>query len=100
LQQFITTRFILHGSREIDWDRTACSKHLETNVVSCNNEIKDLAKMLLYNGELSFHMAFEIRDQLLSLVSANQSISKTTRDWFYKCFGDDEGMKVRVWCTL
>ena len=56
--------------------------------------------MLLYNQELSFHMAFEIRDELLGLVLKNLNVSKTTKDWFVKCFGDDEGMKVRVWCTL
>jgi hypothetical protein len=56
--------------------------------------------MLLYNGELSFHMAFEIRDELLGLVIANQNILKNTKDWFFKCFSDDEGMKVRVRCTL
>ncbi len=55
--------------------------------------------MLLYSRELSFHMAFEIRDQLIALVMAS-TMDKTTKDWFVKCFGDDEGMKVRIWCTL
>jgi hypothetical protein len=92
--------FNSHFFREIDWDRTACSKHLETNVVSCSTEIKDLSKLLLYNRDLSFHMAYEIRDELLSLVLRSQNISKTTKDWFIRHFSTDEGMAVRVRCTL
>jgi hypothetical protein len=51
---------------------------------------------LLYGRNITIHMAYEIRDVLLSLVSKSSSISVKTRDWFTKTFGSDQGMMVSV----
>ena len=61
--------------------------------------MKEPAMDLLYGRNISIHMAYEIRDTLLSLVSTC-SISIKTREWLQKAFGSDEGMMVSVKCTL
>jgi hypothetical protein len=50
---------------------------------------------LLYARSISRHMAFDIRDEVLQSV-LKSSLSSTTKDWFTKTFGSDEGMRVSV----
>jgi len=82
--------------RDVRLKRTACAKHNEANITSCPSELKEPAMELLYARNISIHMAYEIRDSLLSSVSANANISSTTKEWFIKTFGSDEGMMVSV----
>lgn len=87
----------LHSCRDIDLEgRTACAKHLETNVTSCSTEIKELSGDLLYGRCLSIHMACDTRDTLLSLVLISPTISQTTKAWFQKTFGSEEGMQTNT----
>jgi hypothetical protein len=51
---------------------------------------------LLYGRNITIHMAYEIRDTLLSLASKSSSTTDKTRDWLTKTFGSDEGMVVSV----
>jgi hypothetical protein len=51
---------------------------------------------LLYGRNISIHMAYEMRDALISLATSSTSISSKTRDWIVKTFGSDEGMTVSV----
>ncbi len=86
----------LHSCRNIDFEgRTACAKHLETNVASCPADIKELACNLLYGRCLSIHMAYETRDELIRKV-AESSLCQTTKNWFGKTFNCDEGMKTNT----
>lgn len=51
---------------------------------------------LLYGRSISIHMAYEIRDALLVLISTNANVSNKTKEWFMRTFGSDDSMKVSV----
>ena len=83
--------------RNCNLDRTACAKHLETNITSCPSSIKEPTMELLYGRCVTIHMAYAIRDVILSaLHSTSCTLSKKTKDWFTATFGTDEGMRVSV----
>lgn len=83
--------------RNYNLDRTACAKHLETNITSCPTNIKEPTMELLYGRCVTIHMAYAIRDAILSdLHRPLCTLSKKTKDWFTATFGTDEGMRVSV----
>ena len=83
--------------RNTNVDRTACAKHLETNITSCAANIKDPAMELLYGRCITIHMAYNIRDAIFTaLHSSSCTLSKKTKDWFTATFGTDDGMRVSV----
>jgi len=83
--------------RNYNLDRTACAKHLETNITSCSTGIKEPTMELLYGRCVTIHMSYEIRDAIFSaLHSPSCMLSTKTKDWFTATFGTDEGMRVSV----
>lgn len=85
---------LIKSAALVHWWRTACAKHLESNIPSCKPEFKEQAMRLLYDKNISLKMAFEVRDSLISGVSQCAALGKPTRDWMLKTFGTDEAMAV------
>jgi hypothetical protein len=85
---------LLSLAKQVAWKRTACAKHLEPNISGLNGTLKPLAMSLIYGREVSTHMAYEIRDRLLS--SGCQTIGQQTRKWLQATFSTDAGMQVCV----
>ncbi len=87
-------------TRYLYWKRTSCAKHMEPNVASLNHVLKDKAMTLLYGRNISTTMAFEIRDKLISDVTATTNLGADTRKWVLANFGTDETMQVCVHTLL
>lgn len=87
-------------TRFLYWKRTSCAKHMEPNVASLNHVLKDKAMNLLYGRNISTTMAFEIRDKLISDVTATTNLGAQTRKWVLANFGTDETMQVCVHTSL
>ena len=85
---------LLALARELVWKRTACAKHLEPNIQSLNGNLKPVAMALLYGREVSTHMAYDLRNQLLE--SKCQTIPSITKNWLQKAFSTDAAMQVCV----
>jgi hypothetical protein len=85
---------LLSLSKQLAWARTACAKHLEPNISSLNGNLKPLAMSLIYGREVSMHMAYDLRDQLLS--TACQTITADMRKWLTATFSTDAAMQVCV----
>ena len=86
----------------IQWVRTSCAKHMEPNVLHLNGNLKPLAMSLLYGREVSPHMAYEIRDELISKVYSCGSVLAETKKWLTATFSTDAAMQVCVhkYCIL
>ena len=80
--------------RQLAWDRTACAKHLEPNITNLNGNLKPIAMSLLYGREVSTHMAYDLRDKLLSTEC--QTITSDKKKWLSAAFSTDAAMKVCV----
>jgi hypothetical protein len=85
---------LLSLARQLIWDRTACAKHLEPNISSLNGNLKPVAMSLIYGRDVSTHMAYELRNQLLQ--NTCQTISSTTKRWLDATFSTDAAMQVCV----
>jgi ribosomal protein S15P/S13E len=85
---------LLSLSKQLAWARTACAKHLEPNISSLNGNLKPLAMSLIYGREVSTHMAYDLRDQLLS--TGCQTITADMRKWLTATFSTDAAMQVCV----
>jgi hypothetical protein len=86
--------------KRIDRQRTSCAKHMESKVVSADEEIKEMVKRLLYGKDISHHMATEIRDELLHKLAPNgtnggkANLNSKTRKWIEANFGTDMAMST------
>ena len=85
---------LLSLARQLIWDRTACAKHLEPNISCLNGNLKPVAMSLIYGRDVSTHMAYELRNQLLQ--NTCQTISSTTKRWLDATFSTDAAMQVCV----
>ena len=85
---------LLSLAKHLQWKRTACSKHLEPNIASLNGNLKPVAMSLIYGREVSTHMAYELRKQLLQ--TGCQTITANTKNWLDATFSTDAAMEVCV----
>ena len=85
---------LLALARQLVWKRTACAKHLEPNIQGLNGNLKPVAMSLIYGRELSTHMAYDLRKQLLHTPC--QTISSNTKKWLDATFSTDAAMQVCV----
>ena len=85
---------LLALARQLIWKRTACAKHLEPSIQGLNGNLKPVAMSLIYGRELSTHMAYDLRKQLLHTPC--QTISSNTKKWLDATFSTDAAMQVCV----
>jgi hypothetical protein len=85
---------LLSLARQLIWARTACAKHLEPNISNLNGNLKPLAMSLIYGREVSTHMAYNLRDELLS--NGCQTITADMKKWLTATFSTDAAMQVCV----
>ncbi len=78
------------------WNRTSCAKHMEPNVASLNQTLKESAMTLLYGRNISTAMVYEIRDKLINGCTSTTNLAAPTRKWVLANFGTDEAMHVCV----
>ena len=85
---------LLSLGRQLAWERTACAKHLEPCIMHLNGNLKPIAMSLIYGREVSTHMAYDLRDQLVSTEC--QTITVDKKKWLSAAFSTDAAMKVCV----
>jgi hypothetical protein len=85
---------LLSLARQLIWARTACAKHLEPNISNLNGNLKPLAMSLIYGREVSTHMAYNLRDELLS--NGCQTITADMKKWLTATFSTNAAMQVCV----
>ena len=85
---------LLSLARQLPWERTACAKHLQPNVNNLNGNLKPLGMSLIFGRDVSTHMAYDIRDKLLSTDC--HAMTSVMKKWLTATFSTDAAMQVCV----